>query len=921
MTSYCTATQTLTFLFTDIEGSTQMLARQGERYRQMLGDHRRIVRESLAVHGGREVDTAGDGFFCVFSSPRECLEAATEMQQHLVSHPWPKGDELRVRMGVHTGEASVDADAVVGLDVHKAARIMAAAHGGQVLVSATTAEAAREGLLDGVVLHSMGLHRLKDLAGPEELYQLEAPGLKKDFPAIRSLDNPLLRHNLPLQATSFVGRVKELADVAALVSTARLVTLAGSGGCGKTRLALQVGADLLDGSAGGVWFSDLSPLSDPDLVASTVGSVLGMREDPTRPLLDQVVEHLSDRRLLLVLDNCEQVIEAAARLADAVLHNCEGVHVLATSREPLGVDGEHVYRVPSLSIGSSSESFLSSDAVQLFVQRARSHRPGFLLDDSTAPAVASICRHLDGVPLAIELAAARLRVLSPAEIESRLVDRFNLLTGGSRSALPRHQTLRAAIDWSYESLHERDRDVFDRLSVFAGGFSLDAADAVCTFEGIEHYEVLDAVASLVDKSLVQANTLDDATRYHLLETIRQYADERLAGDPAGEASAKDAHARYFLQLAETARPHLLGPDQNLWEGRLAVDLDNLRAAGAWLLASGTTEEALRFGLALDRFWRHSGLPSEELEHLERALSRPGADEHPVLTVRACSYAAYVSSAINLSIAERHIKRGLSLAGACSDDAAMANLLRNAAWVSYSQGRVDISLSFAEEALNVARRSSDENQIALAFHDRGIYRSASWDPAGARADLTEAAQRCAHLGDLVAVANNLNSLGALELEQGNLDAARRHLEDGLASSPSPTTRAGLEQNLAQVAILQGDVGGAAALTAGSLDLCHEFGDVSLYAGGVLEAALCLTRIGQPERAAELHGAADALRENSGAVWQSTEATLRADDHARLRAILGDDAFGAAYDAGQRLDADQTLTLALRLLADITGQREA
>lgn len=917
---YCSATETLTFLFTDIEGSTQMLARLGERYHGLLTEHRRIVREGLARHGGREADAAGDGFFCVFSSPRSCLAAVLEIQRNLSAHDWPEGEELRVRMGVHIGEASVDANEVVGLDVHRAARIAAAAHGGQVLVSGATAGVVGNDLAAGVVLRTMGFHRLKDLVGSEELFQLEAPGLEKDFPPISSLDNPLLRHNLPAQATSFVGRVEELAEVSELVRAARLVTLTGSGGCGKTRMALQVGADLLDGSADGVWFCDLSPISDPGLVPSTVASALGVREDPTRPLLDQVVEHLRDRQLLLVVDNCEQVIDVAAKLADALLRNCEQVHLLATSREPLVVDGEHVYRVPSLSLGSSQEGLLSSDAVQLFAARARSHCPALVLDESSLPVVASICRHLDAIPLAIELAAARLRVLSPAEIEHRLADRFRLLTGGNRTALPRHQTLRAAIDWSYEALNERDRNVFDRLSVFAGGCGLEAVEAVCS-ERIEPYDVLDAVSSLVDKNLVQAAALESMTRYHLLETIRQYSGEHLGEDPAGESAAKSAHARFFLQLAAAAQPHLYGPDVDLWVARLGIDRDNLRTAGARLLATGTTEDVLRFAAALHRFWMQSGLLSDNLEHLEGALSRPDADEHPALTIRACNHAASVYAYRNLAAAQRHIERGLSLANTCDDQAAVAALLRSGAWISYKRGEVDTALSTVEEALAAARRSGSGFEIAASLGNRGTFRRGARDPAGARADLTEAAEQYARLGDHAEEAVTLISLGYLELEQGNLEAARRHLEDGLASSPRPVDRALLEQNLAQVALLQGEVVEAAALVASALTLSHEIGDVVTFASCAMDAAICVAGASKPGRVAELHGAADAMREDTGAVWESVEAALRADGHTRLRTDLGDKAFDAAYQAGKRLSPDHILTLALQLLTDVTAQPEA
>ncbi len=432
------ATQTLTFLFTDIEGSTAMLQHLGDAYAQVLADHHRLIRAALAAHGGQEIDTQGDAFFAVFSSPSACVAAAIEMQRAFVSYPWPVGETVRVRMGIHSGEASETSAGLVGLDVHRAARIASAAHGGQVVLSATTAALLRDSLPAGSSLRDLGLHRLKDLGRPEQVFQLEADGLPAAFPPLRSLDNPKLRNNLPAQVSSFIGRDAELAEVRRLIATCRLVTLTGPGGAGKTRLGLQVAAGLLDGSGDGVWFVDLAPLQDADLVAVTLANVLGIPEDLGRSAADALVEAVGGRNLLVLLDNCEHVVDACAKLADALLRNCPNMALLATSREPLGIEGERIYRVPSMDTPADDDgvdAVRNSEAVRLFADRAAQQGAPLVWDERSAAVIGRICRRLDGIPLAIELGAARLRAMSVTELDARLDQRFSILTGGSRTAL------------------------------------------------------------------------------------------------------------------------------------------------------------------------------------------------------------------------------------------------------------------------------------------------------------------------------------------------------------------------------------------------------------------------------------------------------------------------------------------------------
>jgi predicted ATPase/class 3 adenylate cyclase len=625
------ATQTFTFLFTDIEGSTAMAARLGDARAGVLADHHRLVRAALAAHGGEEVVSQGDGVFAVFASPRACVDAAVEAQRALGSHAWPGGESVRVRMGIHSGEASQTEAGLAGLEVHRAARIAAVAHGDQVVVSAAAAALLADCLSAGVGLKDLGLHRLKDLGRAERIFQLQAEGLPAAFPPLRSLDDPKLLSNLPVQVSSFIGREVELAEVRALVGGSRLVTLTGAGGAGKTRLALQVAAGLADGSGDGVWLADLAPLGDPDLVAVTVADVLGVRLEPGRPVLGTLVEAVGGRSLLVLLDNCEHLIDACAKVADALLRGCPNLALLATSREPLGIGGERVHRVPSMGTpadGDAADAIQASEAVQLLADRAASHGVPLAWDEPAAELVGRICRRLDGIPLALELAAARLRVMPAAELEARLDERFALLTGGSRAALPRQQTLRAMVDWSWELLAPAERAVLARLSVFAGGFGLPAAEAVAAGRDVHAGEVLGHVGALVDKSLVQfGGTGSGPGRYRLLETVRQYAAGRLdAQGPAAADAIQAAHRDYYLAVAEAAAPQLVAADQAQWLDRLDAELGNLRAAIAFSLTQPDPGPGLRLAASLRVYWKARGHAAEGADALRALLDAPAAQE-------------------------------------------------------------------------------------------------------------------------------------------------------------------------------------------------------------------------------------------------------------------------------------------------------
>jgi predicted ATPase/class 3 adenylate cyclase len=631
-------TGTVTFLFSDIEGSTRLLHEVGDRYADMLADYRHLLRTALAAVGGHEIDAAGDGFFAAFHRATDAVTAAAAAQRAIIAHPWPARAQARVRMGLHTGEPTFALGSYVGLDVHRAARICAAGHGGQILVSQTTGALTGPSLPEGTSLHDLGEHRLKDLQRPEHLFQLVVPDLPADFPPLQTLDRHA--HNLPAQPTPLIGREREAAEARERLRRpeVRLLTLAGPGGTGKTRLALQVAVDVLEDFADGVFFVPLAPISDPTLVASTVAQTLGVQETGSRPLLERLKEFLQDKAVLLVLDNFEQVI-AAVPVVTALHAACPRLKSLVTSREVLRLQGEHEFPVPPLAVPDlrhlpASERLSQYAAAALFIQQASAVKPDFMVTNDNAPAVAEICVRLEGLPLAIELAAARSKLLSPQALLARLGSRLELLRGGARDLPARHQTLRGAIAWSYDLLSPDEQALFRRMAVFVGGCTLEAAEAVCRAAGPPELDVLEGMTSLVDKSLLrQEEEANREPRFQMLETIREYGLECLT--TSGELeSARRAHATDYLALAEEAEPELTGPQQGVWLHRLETEHDNLRAALQWSQARQDAETGLRLGGALWRFWLVRGYLREGRERLGRLLALAGG---PGSRGRRCSW--------------------------------------------------------------------------------------------------------------------------------------------------------------------------------------------------------------------------------------------------------------------------------------------
>jgi predicted ATPase/class 3 adenylate cyclase/Tfp pilus assembly protein PilF len=897
-----------TFMFTDIEGSTAMLRRLGAAaYAQVLADHHDVIRSGLAAHDGEEVDTQGDAFFAVFSSPGECVAAAVEMQRAIEGHAWPAAEQVRVRMGIHTGAAAQTATGLVGLDVHRAARLAAVAYGGQILVSEATAVLVRDTLPPGAVLRDLGLHRLKDLGRPERIYQLDAAGLAADFPSLRTLGHPALPNNLPVQPATFIGRDAELAEVRNLIASSRLVTLTGAGGTGKTRLGLQSAAGLLDGTGDGIWLVELAAVSSGDAVAPAISAALGLAGPPgSRSALASLLDALAFQNVLIMLDNCEHLIDACAETVDAILRRCPGVYLLTTSREPLGIGGETIYRVPSLSMPGpdDDDSPWAGDAVALFVQRAQEQGVDLPVDEQTAPLLVSICRRLDGLPLAIELAAARLRSISLNDLRDRLDHRFRLLTGGSRTALERQQTLRATVDWSYSLLNGPEQSLLHRLSVFAESFDLDAAEAVC---GAGHIDVTDLLGSLVAKSLVIAEPAGGALRYRLLETIRQFAAERLVEAGEDEALAAAAnHCEYFLQVVETAAPNVTGSDQRRWLARLDADIANLRRAAEHAACDPAgTAQVLRFGVALRRYWLARSRNAEALELLLPVLERTEARSDPGLFGAALVTVTAAGPFVDVGPARQYGEQAVELARKLRDDRLIIDALGFLCAAYFFAGETGRGLLLGREAVERARQFGDDVLLGQSLMCWLLF-SDLIEPDLSVHLLAEAIACIERSGDQYIDSLLHNNAGVYALGIGDIPAARTHLEQAAQATQAIGQESyNVLANLGWVRREEGDLDRARSEFEAALRRSRRHGEAPGIGYASLGLACLAADQGDWRRAATLHGVAQAFLDRAGEPCQDLEARYRNQSLAQVRAHLGDEQFDRAYAQGMKLSVDDAL----------------
>ncbi len=778
--------QTVTFLFTDIERSSELWEMHPQAMGRALAQHDDLLRGIFPEYRGHIFKTMGDAFCVAFVHALDAVQAATTAQRRLASAAWEETGPLRVRMAIHSGDAEQRDGDYFGPTLNRVARVLATGHGGQTLLTFVTTETVRTFLPDEISMRDLGERRLKDLSRPERIFQLVAKDLPTDFPPLRSLE--VLPNNLPAQVTSFVGREREMAELKRLIGTTRLLTLTGTGGTGKTRLSLQVAAELLDQFPHGVWLVELSTISDPELIPEAILNAVNIREEPDRAPLSTLIEALRARNLLLVLDNCEHLISACAQISTTLLRHCPQLKIIASSREPLSIEGEVIWSVSALAVpdfgrsGGTLELDRLGDfeAVQLFVERAAAIHPGFALTPENAALVARICWRLDGIPLALELAAARVKVLPLPQILTRLDDRFRLLTGGSRTALPRQQTLGALIDWSYDLLSEPERILLRRLAVFVVGRTLEMAEAVCAGDGIASAEVFDLLYSLVEKSLVMVETGPAGeTRYTMLESIYDYAEEKL--NQHGETAAyRRKHLEFFVRFAEEIEPHLFGPDQKVWLEKLSVEHPNLDLA---LRTSLGSQETIGLGLrlagALTRYWEVRSYLTEGSGQFQALLARMDDSVELEVQAKAELGAGRMSWAQDRDIeALKHCRAAQRLYESVGkiDQAALIEAFIG--FVEANEGNNSAARQHFERAQKMGEELNLERVKAMSLHGLGTLAARSGDFAAARAAKQKAIEAFQTIGDRWAISLITGSLGRVCFAAGDYASAQRYIWEAL-----------------------------------------------------------------------------------------------------------------------------------------------
>jgi predicted ATPase/class 3 adenylate cyclase len=968
MTAYPTGT--VAFLFTDIEGST----RRWEAHQQAMWDaverHFDLLRATIAAHSGVLFKTVGDAVQAAFPTVPDAIAAAIAGQSALHQVDWGDLGPLRVRMAIHVGEAVPRDGDYLAPTLNRLARVLATGYGDQVLLTEAALAVAGSALAGEFDALDLGAHRLRDLLQAEHIYQLRGPGLAADFPPLKSLDRHL--HNLPAQPTALLGRESELAAAREFLQQdgVRLVTLTGPGGTGKTRLAIQVGAELVETVPDGVWFVPLAAITDPDLVIPAIAQPLGVRENPDEPLLKTLQDYLQPRQTLLLLDNFEQVTAAAPQVA-ALQNACPKLKILVTSREPLRIAGEREFAVSPLIFPTARQArhlspanLLGYSAIRLFAERAQGVKPDFALTEANGSDIAAICLRLDGLPLAIELAAARVRVLPPAQILARLDKRLRLLTGGNRDLPARQQTLRAAIEWSHDLLNADDQTLFARLSVFAGGCTLEAAEAVCSEICDLPLTVLDGLESLTQKSLLrETGDTDGLPRFSMLETIREYALERL--DASGEnETARQAHATFFLSVAESVEPELIGPSQASWLGQLELEHDNFRAALGWLEKTNEAETRLRLTGALWRFWWMRGHLSEGRDWLERALASAtgvskilrgnalsGAgvlaesqgdyeravtlhEEALTLRQQAGDRPGIASTLTNLGIIagdhgdfdralELH-QGALAISKEISDEPGMSSSLFELGSLALSRGDYTAAEEFLNQSLALNRKSGEASAIGTVLENLGILSFYREDYESAARLYEESLDLWRQLDDTRMIAHALVNLGEVIHLQGSLALAQRQFQEALAIFRELGEKRGTAFALNQLGKVKADLGDipqALALFNESVALRGQIGEKAAVIECLEGMAGVACEFGQPALGTLLFGAADALREKLGAPMPASYCRDRDKSLRVAKACLSETTFAQQWSQGQSLSLDHSVAEASKLTGMTMGPRGA
>ncbi|MBX7042077.1 MAG: tetratricopeptide repeat protein [Ignavibacteria bacterium] len=849
-------TGVVSFLFSDVEGSTRLAQLHPQSVPDALAVQHNLIRQAVEMHSGFIFKSVGDSVCCAFSSPADAVKAAVDAQKAITSASW-KDAVIKVRMGIHCGEAAWNGSDYTGyVTLARTQRIMSSASGEQIVTSGIVYSEAADLLPSSVSFRELGERRLKDLNQPVRLYQVCAEGLKEEFPPLNTLD--ARPNNLPFQLSRFVGREKEKEDIKDLLKTHPLLTLFGAGGTGKTRLALQAAAEIIDEFEGGIWFVELATVSEPEYVVPEIMSSLGLSSDGKSAPSDILKNYLREKEILIILDNCEHLINETAGIAQQLLSSCPKLKILASSREALKIGGERTYHLPSMSLPDvrknyDSESLSQFESVQLFIDRSLSVNPKFEVSNENAPAVAQLCNDLDGIPLAIELAAARMNVLSVEKILERLSDRFKLLTGGKRTSLPRQQTLKALIDWSYGLLSDYEKLLFARLSVFQGGWKLEAAEAICSAEPVDEIEVLDLMSNLIDKSLIKSSDSESEMRYSMLETIRQYSKSALAASPE-EKETMRRHFGYFSGLVSDSEEKLTGRRQRECLHMIDADYENIREALKWAIEE-CPAEGLKMAISLGKYWELRGNFSEGCTYLEKALSCNDEAE-PLIRARALYLAGFFLTYLaSHHEAEMYLQDAMKIfrdLGEREGEVLCLVMLGN---VKLVDGKLEVMEELTREGLKTARQLGNKLLTALCLR----YLAAGRMYQGNYQESAEMAEECLAIyresGDEIQIAKIINNIGAIEYLAANYDKAIETWEECLRLRRGLGDRHGIAMsltNLGSAFSMIKDYDTAEKLLYQSIEMFRELGDRRIYVNPLNTLGLIANDRGEYLRALGIYG---------------------------------------------------------------------
>lgn len=943
---------TVTFLFTDIEGSTKLAQKFPRFYESRLLEHDSILKETIEAYGGYQFRKVGDAICASFLNASDAVNAAVESQRKLNAEG-NKEFRIKVRMGIHTGQAEYQGGDYLGyLTLTRASRVMSVAYGGQILLTQDTFKNINGMLPENVSLRDMGERRLKDLFRPERIHQIVTSGLENDFPALKTLDERL--NNLPIQLTSFVGREEEIRQIRNLFNSTRLLTLTGTGGVGKTRLAIHIAADLTDDFSDGVWFADLASLSEESLILLTLFRSLRVKEDPNQTLEESLLNYLRNKEVLIIFDNCEHLIDASARLTEKLLSVCPKLKIIATSREALKCSGEQTHLVLSLAIPDPNEKVTSEilsqyESAKLFIDRAKTLNPSFKINNDNAPALAEICYQLDGIPLALELAAARTNVLSVEKINERLSNRFHLLSGGKRTAIPKQQTLKALIDWSHNLLSESEKILFRRLTVFSRGWSLEAAEQVCPHEKLSVEDILDMLSLLHDKSLIIYDK--EQERYQMLESIRQYGDDQL--NISGEKiPMKKNHFNYFLQMADESVTKLSGSSQKEWINKLETEYSNFQSALYFIMEEQQFESAAKLATGIGRYLEIRGYITEAKRWFKDILE--GKDEiNPLQRSNVLNWAGtfeWISG--DFPAATHFYEESLRIRKQIGDKQGIANTLNNLGLVAIAQDESEIGINLLEEGLKVFKEVSDKPLIAdallnlgsalakynindkgtsvltesldiyrelgdkrgmsMALHNLGSLANYDLDYTLGQSLYEECLVLQKELGDRRGVALTLNNLGALISYQGKSVEAEDILEQSVILHREVEDKAGLANALNNLGFIKFNLGKnetALNLQREGLTLRNLMGnsEASYSIIGIAEGL----SIKFPDRATMLLGAMDKIFHPLDQILETEIKAVYDKTILTLKETLGAAHFMKHFNEGKKLNLEKAIELALKV----------